>query len=76
MPGSPGKYRISFFLEARNKWWGILLAVSNADSLNTIAAATMKPVELFDEIQKVKMAAKRTSEISRLGCNKRRNYEG
>ena len=35
--------------------WEIAAAVSNAGGLGTIAAATMKPEELVDDIKKVKM---------------------
>lgn len=47
------------FLQGAMAWitgWEIASAVSSAGGLGTIAAATMKPEELLQEIQKVRMA--------------------
>ena len=50
------------FLQGAMAWitgWEIAAAVSNAGGLGTIAAATMKPEELVDEIQKMRMATEK-----------------
>ena len=48
------------FIQGAMAWitgWEIASAVSNAGGLGTIAAATMKPEELVDEIRQMRMAA-------------------
>ena len=50
------------FLQGAMAWitgWEIASAVSNAGGLGTIAAATMQPEELIEEIQKTRMVTER-----------------